>query len=139
MTRAVFSMVSEMRFMPSMVRPTASSPVRASSEAFWLMRSASSAILATSLTADAMSDTVLLVRWAATVSDSALRATCAMNVAISSTVPEVSVTVPARCSRLRATWSMETVICSMVDAASVTVPASTPTTSRPARWTRPSP
>ena len=58
MTRAVFSMFSEMVFMPWTVRDTASPPLRASSLARALMRSASSAILATSLTAEAMSLTV---------------------------------------------------------------------------------
>ena len=58
MTRAVFSMFSEMAFMPSTVRATASPPVLASSEARALMRSASEAILATSLTAPAISETV---------------------------------------------------------------------------------
>jgi hypothetical protein len=99
MTRAVFSIVSEIVRMPAIVRPTASSPVRASSEARRLMRSASSAILATSLTAAAISATVWAVFWAAWLNDSALWATDAMKVVSSSTVAEVSVTVPARFSR----------------------------------------
>src|SRR5438093_1437092 len=90
MTRAVFSMVSEIVRMPAIVRPTASSPVRASSEARLLMRSASSAILATSLTAAAISETVWAVFWAAWLSDSALWATDAMKVVSSSTVADVS-------------------------------------------------
>ena len=58
-TRAVFSMLSEMAFIPSMVRATASPPTFASSEARAAMRSASEAILATSLTAPAIPVTVL--------------------------------------------------------------------------------
>jgi len=78
------------------------------------MRSASEAILATSLTAPAIPETVALARDAASPRDSAFCATEAMNAAISSTVAVVSPTVPARLSRSRAIWSMDTVICSMV-------------------------
>ena len=126
MTRAVFSMFSEIARMPSTVRATASPPVFASSDARALMRSASEAILATSLTAPAIPETVALARDAASPRDSAFCATEAMNAAISSTVAVVSPTVPARLSRSRAIWSMDTVICSMVAEASVTVWARVP-------------
>ena len=122
-TRAVFSMLSEMALIPSTVRATASPPVFASSEARDAMRSASEAILATSFTAPAISETVWLVRRAEAESLSAFWATVVMKAAMSSTVPEVVVTVSARLSRSLAIWSMETVICSMVAEASVTVVA----------------
>ena len=123
MTRVVFSIVSEIVFIPWTVVATASSPRRASSDALVEMRSASSAILATSLTAAAISVTRWLAFWAAVVSVSAFLATPSMDVAISSIVLEVSVTVPARFSRFLAIWSIDTVICSMVAEASFTVPA----------------
>jgi hypothetical protein len=126
MTRAVFSMVSEIVLMPWVVRPTASSPERASSKAFLLMRSASCAIFATWLMPEAISETVWLVRRAASLNDSAFVDTDAMKAVISSTVAEVCVTVAARLSRLLAIWSMEVVISSTVAEASATVFARLP-------------
>ena len=123
MTRVVLSIVSEIVFMPWTVVATASSPRRASSEALVEIRSASSAILATSFTAAAISVTRWLALEAALLRVSAFLATPSMDVVICSMVAEVSVTVPARFSRFFAIWSMETVISSMVAEASVTVPA----------------
>ena len=90
MTRAVFSIVSEMVFMPRIVVVTDTSPVRASSLAFWLMRSASAAILATSVTAPASSETTWLARCDAPCSTSALRATASIEDVISSIVTDGS-------------------------------------------------